>query len=544
MLGFAVSMLTLALLISGSPLQAQQAPAKVIPINAKFRDVSTDDLSGDARSAARRRNSEARKVRNAARDAAREGIASGNMVPVKDYFNGYLFPQMTQAEKLKESGSLRDSFFRTFFKADVNEASRKKVISEVISPAMQAIATGNYSPAARLNAIALLGRLDESALVKNGARVRPPRPSSAAFQFLSRQLSDASAPAWLKAAAIQGLVRHLQIDAAVNGQLLNDGQRDRLETFATNTLDGKSAGQADWSKDLDYWLKRRSVQLLGLLGRPGAGGNVIGRLVSVAGDESQTAWMQLDAVKSLRTIDFTGASEPQVSKVMVTVVQFLQRQLATEDQTIGALLDDLIYKNILYGDEDLVVSGTHYSKNVAKAPRGGGFSRMGRGDDEMEEMMDGSSGRGMGGSMGKGGSSGKGMEEPVFLVELPNYQLNLVRRRMKINAFTANDVLQSANGLEAAASAKDKQLRLAINKFCVTFLKDSSIGLVDVGKEKDEFDGEMMMQKKSFSSQLQQVCRDGSSELKTILTRHAGEGGLGDAPREEAKPKGGRALPF
>ena len=108
MLGVAVSMLTLILLISGSSLQAQQAPAKVIPINAKFRDVSTDDLSGDARSAARRRNSEARKVRNTARDAAREGISSGNMVPVKDYFNGYLFPQMTQAEELKESGSLRD----------------------------------------------------------------------------------------------------------------------------------------------------------------------------------------------------------------------------------------------------------------------------------------------------------------------------------------------------------------------------------------------------------------------------------------------------
>ena len=115
---------------------------------------------------------------------------------------------------------------------------------------------------------------------------------------------------------------------------------------------------------------------------------------------------------------------------------------------------------------------------------------------------------------------------------------------MKINAFTANDVLQSANGLEAAASAKDKQLRLAIDKFCVTFLKDSDIGLVAVGKEA-EFDGEMMMKKESNTTQLQQVCKDGASELKTILSRHAGEGGLGDAPRGEAKPRGGGGnLPF
>ena len=47
-------MLTLILLIPSTPLRAQQARSKVIPINAKFRDVSTDDLSGDARAAARR----------------------------------------------------------------------------------------------------------------------------------------------------------------------------------------------------------------------------------------------------------------------------------------------------------------------------------------------------------------------------------------------------------------------------------------------------------------------------------------------------------
>jgi len=132
--------------------------------------------------------------------------------------------------------------------------------------------------------------------------------------------------------------------------------------------------------------------------------------------------------------------------------------------------------------------------------------------------------------------------EPVVLVELPNYQLNLVRRRMKVNAFTANDVLQSANGLEAAASPKDKQLRLAMDKFTKAFLKESSIGLVDVGKEK-KFDGEMMeMQRKSYTSQLQEACKNGASKLKTMLSRHAGEGGLGDAPSTEAKPSG--ALPF
>ena len=542
-------MLTLVVLTGSTQVQAQEASTyKIIPIDAKFRDVSTENLSGNARRDALRRNTEKRKTRNVARDAARDGISSGNMVPVKEYFNLYVFPQMTQPEMLKESGTLRDTFFRTFLKADVSEANRKKLISEVILPAMNAIATRkDYSPSARLNAIALVGRLDESALVRNGTRVRPPRPSSAAFAFLSGQLNEASSPPWLKAGAIQGLVRHLQVDQAVGGRLLNDGQRDRLETFALNTLDGKSAGQADWDKDLDYWLKRRSVQLLGAIGRSGAGGKVIDRLVSIAGDADQTAWMQLDAVKSLRTIDFAGASANQVSKVMVTVVQYLQRQLDTEEKTIGRLLDELVYKSILYGDTDLAVTGTHYEMNIAQAARGGTGAMMSRMDDE--EMMDEGSGTRGGsatraGSGTRGGGSGSKTKEPVFIVELPNYQLNLIRRRMKIYAFSANDVLQNANGLDAAASAKDKQLGLAIDKFTKDFLKDSNIGLIDVGK-KDDFDGEQMeMQQESYTSQLQEVCKDGASELNTILTRHAGEGGLGDAPRDEAKPAAGGALPF
>jgi hypothetical protein len=535
----------LILFTSGNAAHAQEAPVyKVIPINKKFRDVETDNLTGNARTEARRRNSAKRKVRNEARDAARDGISSGNMVPVKEYFNGLVFPEMTLPEKLKESGTLRDTFFRTFLKSDVSEGSRKKLISEVIMPAMQAIAKGkDYSPSARLNAIALVGRLDESPMVRNGTRVRPPRPSSAAFTFLSGLLGDAESPPWIKAAAIQGLMRHLQVDRAVNGQLLNNGQRNLLETFSLNTLDGKNVGQANWNKDLDYWLKRRSIQLLGAIGRSGSGGKVIDRLVSIAGDAGQSTWMQLDAIQSLRAINFAGVSEAQVSKVMVTVVEYLQRQLAGEEKTIATLLEDLIYKNILYGDTDFVVTGTRYAKNIAKAARSAMGMGMGMGmapdDMDMDMGMD-----MMGMGMGMG-TTGRKPEEPVFLVELPNYQLNLIRRRMKIYAFSANDVLQNANGIDAAASAKDKQLRSVIDKFTKEFLNDSNIGLVDVSKEDDFEDDEEEVQKVSFTDQLQEVCKNGATELKTILTRHAGEGGLGDAPGGEAKPAAdGGNLPF
>ena len=159
--------------------------------------------------------------------------------------------------------------------------------------------------------------------------------------------------------------------------------------------------------------------------------------------------------------------------------------------------------------------------------------------DDMEDMMSGGSGMKSGMMSGGSGMKGSGKkEEPAILIELPNFQLNLIRRRMKIYAFSANDVLQNATGIEAAASAKDKQLRLAIKSFCDDFFVDSNIGLVDAGKADDE----MEIQRESYTSQLQEACKDGASKLKTLLTRHAGGGDLGPAPGGKAKPP--TELPF
>ena len=511
---------------SSSTCVAQEAAAfKVIPTNAKFRDVSTDGLPNDARRAASKRNGEARKARNAARQATKDGIKSGNMTAAKEYLNGFIFPRMTQPEELEDSGSLRDSFFRTYMKGDVSETNRKKLIADVIMPAMKAIAVGkDYSPAARLNAVAMIGRLDDSAMQRSGNRVTPPKPSTVAFGFLSGLLNDAAIPPWLKTASIQSLTRHLAIDAAVNRRFLNDDQRNLLETFALNTLDDKSAGQDQWKPELNYWLKRRSVQLLGAIGRPGQGGVVIERLVKAVSDDKQKVWLQLDAAKALRAIDYSGVDTALVSKVMLTVTEFLQRQLTAEASSIDKQLEELIYKNILYNDVDFEANGTVYEKNVAKN------SGMGMGRGMMDQEM---------------GMPGTTMVEPAILVELPTYQLNLIRRRMKIFAFTANDVLKNSKNIGGVASAKDKQLQLAIEQFTDKFMKDSSIGVVDAGKEVD-FDM-TEMQTESYTSQLRAVCHDGASAIQTILTRYAGGAGgdavapggnAGDAPAKPNDPFG------
>ena len=514
---FCASVCCLCVVVS-EPCSAQDAAPtyKTIPTSAKYRDIDISALTGEARRNASKKNSEARRARTEAKTAARKGVESGNVDAAKPYLNGYVYPLMTQPEALTEAGTMRDSFFRTYLRSDLNQGARQQLIGGSILPAMKTIANGaDYYPAARLNAIAVIGRLDDRGLVRSGSDATPPIPSSAAFTFLSGALNDVNIPPYLKAAAMQGLVRHLKIDRATQGRLLNGDARNTLTTFAVNTIEGKTPGQDQWQRELSYWLKRRSVQLIGEVGTPGPGGKLIDVLMNIANDETQTLWMQFDAVQALRKINFSGVAGSKASEVVLCAANFLQRSLDQEAVRIQALVDDLIYQNILYGDTDLEVEGTKYSKNIGKSGSMGGMAGMMMDDTEEDEMF------GMGGSMS--GSSTK--EPPAILVELPNYQLNLIRRRMKMLAHTCNDLLINAQGLAPATGEKEKQLVTEIGKFTTKFMKDSNTGLVNLDEEE-----ELEPQRESYTSQLRAICQNGANRVKNVLASYNGEGNKFIAP--------------
>ena len=494
---------------------------KTIPTNAKFKDIDLDGLPADRRREASKQNSESRRARTEAKSKARDGIQSGNIAAAKDYLNGFVYPRMTQPDQLSDAGTMRDSFFRTYLRSDLSAQARKQLISTSILPAMQTIANGkDYYPAARLNAIAVIGRLDDRALTRNGSSATPPIPSAEAFTFLSGALSSLDVPPYLKAGAMQGITRHLKIDRAAQGRLLDDGARNKLLQFAINTIDGKSPGQDKWKPELDYWLKRRSVQLIGDIGIPGPDGQNIDLLIKIATDDTQTLWMKFDAIKSLRLIDFTSISADKASAVVSGVTSFLQSSLDGEAARIQGLVDELVYKNILYGDTDLEITGTRYERNVGKSGGTMGGMMGGMMDDFDDGMMEGPSfGSGMGGINN---------EEPVVLIELPTYQLNLIRRRMKILAFTCNDVINNAKGLATVTGEKEKKLVSEVSKFTAKFMRDSSTGIVDL----DEMMTTEEPQQVSYTQQLQAICKAAADTVKSLLASYKGDAGAnpGAAP--------------
>ncbi len=473
---------------------------------------------------------------------------------IGEFFDGYVFPEMTQLdfEKISNLGMQRNEFFKDYLSNKSTGQSRNQFIESVVLPGMKKIYNDDkLHPAARLNAVYMIGLLDSEAA--NRATNQNPIPSQPALDELLKIYSAEPTPAFLKVGALAGIQRHVEVDAAVGGQL-SEEKKKAISQQANNVLDNTAAGQANWEAELNYWLKRRAVQMLGLL----KSAESLDRLLAVLQSANDGLWLRFDALEAIAKLDLTGVSPEKISQTTLAVANFVAASLDLEAKKIDQELTDLVFDNMLFQDLDLETEGTDWT---SKKPLGGGSGRgrdmgapgdRGGADLGMQDLgsaglggLGGEGGEGgeagegelggLGGIGGRGGSGGRGGAASQAavkkgIVELPNYQLNVSRRRIKALAFAGKKVLKlDSKGLHTAADEATKKFIDAIVLDLNQLLEDSNIGIKDldldevkkeenpIEKPKDE------VETKSISKQLAEMCDQTAAKLKKQIALLKGE---------------------
>ena len=471
---------------------------------------------------------------------------------IGEFFDGFVFPEMTQLdfEKISNLGAQRNEFFKDYLSNKSTGQSRNQFIESVVLPGMKKIYTNDQlHPAARLNAVYVIGLLDSEAA--NRATNQNPIPAQTALDELLKIYSAEPTPAFLKVGALAGIQRHVEVDAAVGGQL-SDEKKKAIVQQANDVLDNTAAGQASWEAELNYWLKRRAVQILGLL----KSAESLDRLLAVLQSANDGLWLRFDALEAIGKLDLTGISPEKISQTTLAVANFVATGLDLESKKIDQELTDLVFDNMLFQDLDLETQGTDWT---SKKPLGGGGGRgTGRGGigDPGEgaglgmQDLGGAGLGGLGGEGGEGGEAGEGelgglggiggrggsggvAAQPAAkkgIVELPNYQLNVSRRRIKALAFAGKNVLKlESKGLHAAADETTKKLIDGIVLDLNQLLIDSNIGIKDldiaeakkeenpIEKSKDE------VETKSISKQLAEMCDKTAAKLQKQIALSKGE---------------------
>lgn len=237
---------------------------------------------------------------------AGRGVNMANgIIDSKEQFQAYykwFLARFTHPEHLKNLPQLREELKKEFWllykggQGDAYPALRQMVLQfcNVVGRSPK------FHPASRVNAVLVLGDLNEQELGIG----RPSPPLRAALPgLLARveEIGDSPADQAVAAAALNGILRHAQ-----------HGMRneDRLATLRAMTALADAAPTTGQDASAQNWLRRRAVEVLGVLGLPGDAPNragVVEVLAKILTDRSGDLMLRSAAARSLGQIDLRPA---------------------------------------------------------------------------------------------------------------------------------------------------------------------------------------------------------------------------------------------
>ena len=397
-----------------------------------------------------------------------QGSGSLGSTNIKEFIEGYVFGNMMaleDSEDLELLNSLskrRDDFIDDYVDA-ANPGPRAQLIDQITIPKMREIAEdAKFHPAVRHNAVMIIGRLD----TRSGDRAADvlPTPSANAANYLKQLAGDDTKEDYLRVAALAGIQRHLLV-------------RSKPDVYQT-LID--IVKKSEDSKDLEYWLKRRAVQCLGLLKEAGPDAEVVSEMRKILKDETARTWLKFDAINTLAQLDFASVTPAQAAGMSYEIAEFAANDFVDTAEQLLETRDHLIWANAIYSDKDLEQEGTNEANKNAQG-RGGdtlGFGGMGGGGDAGNDDQ---------GSGGKddGGGRPADQEDDTPKVELANYHLNSARRRAKI---IANRVLTAhRENFASALQGKEKEFASSTLAPALTqLIEDTDVGIINLDEEEDD----------------------------------------------------------
>lgn len=438
-----------------------------------------------------------RRVEGIAKSFATTG--NGDQAMVNGYFKVYVPAKMTAPDGIKDLTAVTQEAGNLLVRAQrSNNQAVIQRITLLLLESMKGVAEGNYHPAARINAILLLSRLDRQPA--NPATKTPPLPLEQTLPILLSLYQDANNVDGVRAAALHGIHRHVRfgfpgIDAESRGTITQE---------MTSLLNAPAP--AGRNAKAHAYLQRFAVDILDLV-RPAEDNSLGTQLVSISADSSRP---DLIALYSAARSGAYGASMPgevaEPKKVLNSwgqrVLHAFQSEIDRYDrmQKVKPDSDQPINPESFLESKAQETSRTSQGTGMGGEMEMGGMDMememggMGRGsgaDMEMDMDMDMDMGMDMmmgGMSGGRGGTTVEYKTQPAEVLATRK-KLNYILQQVQLGMTgypTAGIPPQNAGGLLVSAAPEQK---LTVEKWVtalegvITVLNDASLDDMDKFRE-------------------------------------------------------------
>ncbi len=329
-------------LLGGNQSHAQEAANQyqVLPVHERLRDATPEDrrLKADLD----------RQVTSVLR-----GDGSLNDEQIRSrfdtYFNRYYFAILTDPEHLSEWVERRQDFLDRRLGQARSQAAHQHLLNLAMRT-MTGIVRGNFHPAARYNAMLLIGGLNSSEASTVGDR-RPPVPFINALRFMLDELQDPEQLDAVRVAALNGILRHARIDRQLpqENRRLSGNNAERMIVDAMLGIVGQEEPPEGRSEEGHTWIRRRAMDVLAMLGSGQS--RVVSALEEIVRDESASVALRCTAAEALGRLEYPEETN-------INVVQLAQQ--------LGAVAASACYREVERVERQLEREGT--PKPTAQAP--------------------------------------------------------------------------------------------------------------------------------------------------------------------------------
>ena len=362
---------------------------------------------------------------------------SGNPAMVKFYFTELVPAKMTGKDAMKEMPELMKDVHTFLVRAArSNRAGVAQEITKQVYAGMKKIAEGNYSPAARINAALVLGRLDRTPA--NNSNQTPPVPLLQTLPILMKLYTDENNVDGLRAAALQGIHRH----ALFGFPQIPAQQKGELTAMMIELLDAPAPSNR--SKSAHAYLQRFAVDIADRL--RGNQDKALGaKLISISTEPSKPGLIALYSASRLGSMG--DELKGQVNNPEDVLKSWSRRVLTafeSEVARIKGLERSKAAKSQPMKPEDFLTKNSDRQRNRTSGSMGG-MEMSGMDMDDMSGMegmdaddgmgMDGMDMMGMMGSMSGGGglSAVESAPQPPEVVA-SRQRLNSVLQQLQLGA--------------------------------------------------------------------------------------------------------------
>jgi len=261
------------------------------------------------------------------------------------FFLGYYLPRWSDPKNVESLTEYRDDleirYLRTAKPGPPYDRLNELVLAfcatgvpaEMVPAGLQnqiapgtALASANFHPAVRVNAMLMVGRL-------NAPGGNPPVPLPQALPPMVRALRDPQQIDGVRVAALIGILRHAR--AGISDA---DARKAVADTAADLAASTPPPGR---TPEGHAWMRSRAVEILGAMGWVGnaSAGNIgqpVAKLLSdIAADAQLDLWLRCAAARALGGLQYQGAGGLEPEQLLRSLGRLTVDVVAAEGQTVS-----------------------------------------------------------------------------------------------------------------------------------------------------------------------------------------------------------------